>query len=80
LASGLPIVTTYCGAIPEVVEDAAILVPPNDPLSLYIELKKLIKDEDLRSKYGLLARKRAEYIFDPKVIASKIKNEYEKLF
>jgi len=79
LACGKPVVSTLCGSIPEVIGDAGILVQPNDPLSIYRELKRLILDEKLRRKYGVLARERAEKVFDPEKIALRIKREYEKL-
>lgn len=79
LACGKPIISTLCGSIPEVIGDAGILIQPNDPLSIYQELKRLILDEKLRKKYGVSARERAEKVFDPEKIALRIKREYEKL-
>jgi glycosyltransferase involved in cell wall biosynthesis len=79
LASGKPVISTLCGSIPEVIGNAGILIQPNDPLSLYYAIKKLIIDEDLREKYSKLARTRAEDIFNPEKIALNLKREYEKL-
>jgi glycosyltransferase involved in cell wall biosynthesis len=79
LASGKPVISTLCGSIPEVIGNAGILIQPNDPLSLYYAIKKLIIDEDLREKYSKLARTRAEDIFNPEEIALNLKREYEKL-
>lgn len=79
LASGKPVISTYCGSIPEVVGDAGILIQPNDPLSLYNAIKKLILNDELREKYSKLARIRAENVFDSEKIALKLKEEYEKL-
>lgn len=79
LASGKPVIAGKSGSIPEVIGDAGILVQPNDPLSLYREMKKLIMDDAQREKYRKLARVRAEKVFDPEKIAFKIKTEYEKL-
>ena len=42
LASGTPIVTTLSGSIPEVVGDAAMLVPPSDFLALRDAMNDLI--------------------------------------
>jgi len=79
LACGKPVISTLCGSIPEVIGDAGILIQPNDPLSIYQELKKLILDEKLRRKYGVLARKRAEKVFNPEKVAMRLREEYEKL-
>ncbi|KKR34529.1 MAG: hypothetical protein UT67_C0013G0001, partial [Candidatus Magasanikbacteria bacterium GW2011_GWA2_40_10] len=34
ICAGVPIVATYCGAIPEVVGEAGLLVPPAHPIDL----------------------------------------------
>ena len=80
LASGKPVIAGESGSIPEVVGDAGILVQPNDPLSIYREIKRLILDDVFRRKYEGLARQRAEKVFDPEKIALRMKTEYEKLF
>lgn len=62
LACGAPVVTTYSGAIPEIVEDAAMLCQPNDFLALWEKIKQLVEEAPLRKAYadrGLeLARRR----------------------
>lgn len=79
LASGKPVIAGKSGSIPEVVGEAGILVQPNDPLSIYREIKRLVLDDTVREKYGKLARSRAEDVFDPEKIANRMKVEYEKL-
>jgi glycosyltransferase involved in cell wall biosynthesis len=79
MASKLPIVSTLCGSIPEVLGDAAMLVQPADAYSLYQGLKRVIIDDKLRGELRLRARKRAEEHFNPQKIALRIKQEYEKL-
>ena len=46
MACGVPIVASRSGALPEVVGDAGVLVPPNDPTSLAAALQKLASDPD----------------------------------
>jgi glycosyltransferase involved in cell wall biosynthesis len=79
MASGLPIVSTLCGSIPEVLGDAAVLVQSADAYSLYQGLKKIITNDELRAGLRLRARKRAEENFDPEEIAGKIIEVYEKV-
>jgi glycosyltransferase involved in cell wall biosynthesis len=79
MACGKPIVSTYCGAIPEIVGEAGILVPPADPLSLSRALEKLILDEKLREKLGSHGVERAKALFDSREVAKKIKEIYEKI-
>jgi len=79
MASGKPIISTLSGSIPEILGDVGILVPPNDPLSLYQQIKRLVLSERLREKLGKKARKRAEKEFDSKKIAGRIKKVYEEI-
>ncbi|MGB9706820.1 MAG: glycosyltransferase family 4 protein [Microgenomates group bacterium] len=78
-ASGLPIVTTCSGAIPENVGQAAILVPPADFYSLAEAIKKFILNPKMREEYGKKARERAVKYFDIKIGAKKLEEVYQKL-
>lgn len=78
-AAGLPIVTTYCGGIPENVGEAAILVQPADVLSLKNAMKLLITDRNLREEFGKKARKRAETVHDACIGANKIQAVWERV-
>lgn len=76
-ASGMPIVTTMSGGIPENVADAALLVSPGDVTSLKEAIKQFILDPKLRREYATKARKRAVEIHDAKQIGSRIEKIYE---
>lgn len=78
-ASGLPIVTTTSGAIPENVGPAAILVQPADFYSLAQAIKKLILNKNLRNALGKKARQRAVKLFDISLGAKKLLAVYQKL-
>ncbi|MBI3577695.1 glycosyltransferase family 4 protein [Candidatus Gottesmanbacteria bacterium] len=78
-ASGLPIVTTRSGGIPENVGDAAIIVPPGDVGAIATALKRFIFSPSLRKQYGQKARRRAETVHDIKIGASKLKDLYLSL-
>ena len=54
--AGVPVVTTTAGALPEVMGDAALLVPPDDAGALAAALAEVIDDDAVRS--GLIARGR----------------------
>lgn len=64
---GLPIVSTYEGAIPEIVEHSktGFLSSQHDHASLAKNIEVLINDKDLREKMGALARDKFlnEYTF-----------------
>lgn len=76
MACGLPILATRSGAIPEVVGDAAVLVPDYDVEALATGLEKLVEDENLRHRLALLGRKRAVEKFAIDVVAPQIEQCY----
>ncbi|HEV2339408.1 MAG TPA: glycosyltransferase [Patescibacteria group bacterium] len=78
-ATGLPIVTTYSGGIPENVGNAALLVPPNDSFAIYEAIKQFALHPNLRETYAKKARERAEHVHDVSIIANKIKGVYNSL-
>ena len=79
MASGLPVISTFSGSIPEVVGDAGVLIQPNDPVSIYGEVRKLAGDPAYCQKLGLAARERVEREFDTGKIAGRIASVYEEL-
>jgi glycosyltransferase involved in cell wall biosynthesis len=68
-ASGLPVVGTDLGGVPELIEpgvDGAI-VPPNDPGVLGDALASLVSDPDAAMEMGRNARAKAEREYSPAV-------------
>ncbi len=66
MAVGRPVISTYTGAIPEIIESGknGILVQAGDPSSIAVECVKLLKDSDLRFGIGENARRYVERFFD----------------
>lgn len=60
MASGLAVIATTVGGIPEVVGEAGILVPPGEPKALAERLMGLLDSPDLLHNAGLSARAHAE--------------------
>lgn len=79
MASGLPIITTKTGAIPEVVGPAAFLVKERSPEELYQALQFLLKNDGKRQELAITARKRAEERFDRTKIAKQLADLYNRL-
>lgn len=65
MSTGVPVVATTAGAIPEVVEDgvSGILVRPKDIGMLIQAVVSLLKNEKMRLKFGRACRKRVEKFF-----------------
>lgn len=72
MASGLPIVATKVGGIPEQLgQEGNIYVEQKDVETVYRALKKFILDDGLRERVGRRNRKRAEKMFEIKKQARK---------
>jgi glycosyltransferase involved in cell wall biosynthesis len=65
MASGLPVITTPVGGVPEVVEHGktGLLVKPGDTDELVKAIIRVLEDKDLRLLMGQAARKRAVELF-----------------
>lgn len=77
MASGLPVVSTNCGALPEVLGDSNIIIPQRSPKQLSMQLSRLICDDELRYKIGNSNRERAEELFDSKRQAHKLEEVFK---
>ena len=73
MGAGLPVVSTAVGGVPEAIVDGenGLLVPPRQPKALAQAMVRLAVDPDLAFKMGQSARKRAEELFDAKIMAEK---------
>jgi glycosyltransferase involved in cell wall biosynthesis len=65
MATGLPVVSTRIGGIPEMVIDneTGFLVRPDDPMALADAIEKVINDRSLGQKLGQAGRGRAQTLF-----------------
>jgi glycosyltransferase involved in cell wall biosynthesis len=79
MACGVPVITTYSGAIPEVVEDAAVLCQPNDFVSIYDALKALMLDPARCAELAARGRARAEARFTLAQYANALSDVYAEL-
>jgi glycosyltransferase involved in cell wall biosynthesis len=48
MACGVPVITSNCTSMPEVVADAALLVNPSEPQEIYSALVQICTDTNLR--------------------------------
>ncbi|MBI4843559.1 MAG: glycosyltransferase family 4 protein [Nitrospirae bacterium] len=63
MASGIPVISTNTGTIPEVMGDAGIIIPPGDYNALAGSIIKLMNDEPLRKELSGKGRERALELF-----------------
>jgi glycosyltransferase involved in cell wall biosynthesis len=59
MASGAPIVSAGCAAMPEILGEAALFVDPRDPDGIARAIARLLDDAPLRRRLGELAQARA---------------------
>jgi len=79
LACGIPTVSTYSGAISEIVEDAAVLCQANDFVLLYEALKQLISTPTQRDELSQRARQLALDRFTLDRYAAALSDVYDEL-
>ncbi|HVU34454.1 MAG TPA: glycosyltransferase [Opitutaceae bacterium] len=77
MASGLPVIGSTCGAIPDVIAGAGVVVPQSDYVSLAHVLKRLALDSNWRRELGAAARTRVAAEFEIHAVAAKLKTVFE---
>jgi L-malate glycosyltransferase len=81
LASGVPVVATNVGGLPEVVRhgETGWLVPVRDPPALATAVLKLLADEPSRAAMGRAARADALARFRPEPVVARVEALYREL-
>lgn len=77
MASGLPIISTQSGAIPEVVSMAGILVPPRNWHDMGRAARSLLAQDSLWHELSNVGRERAVKRYSQEVVAEMIWRFYE---
>jgi glycosyltransferase involved in cell wall biosynthesis len=63
MACGIPVVAVRGGAVPEVIGEAGLLAPPDDPREFATLVRVLLTDPSLRRRLGDAGRSRATTVF-----------------
>ena len=81
MASGVPVVASNVGGIPEVIAnfETGILVSPNNSKELAKTIDELLVDEKTRKNFGVAGRKRAEEYFTIGKMAGETTKLYQEL-
>ena len=80
-SSGLPVVCSPVGAVPEVAEDGknALFVRPGNPEELAERLSKLMADRKLREDIGARVQAYASSLFSPAAVCRQLAEIYQNL-
>jgi glycosyltransferase involved in cell wall biosynthesis len=78
MATGVPVVASDSGSLPEVLGDAGVLVPPGDADALSKALEALLHDEDERRRLSVAGRQRAAH-FSWVRVAERQRDLYEEV-
>ena len=78
MCCGTPVVSTTAGALPEIVGDAGILVPPADTRALTEAIAGLLDNPDRRKYLGEMGQRRAMSMFDWKNTAKHTVDVYKE--
>jgi glycosyltransferase involved in cell wall biosynthesis len=79
--AGAAVIVSRIGALPEIVEDrvSGLVVTPGDTTSLSQAIEELLNDEELRKKFGIAAKKRAQTLFSMKNSVDEYEKTYHQL-
>lgn len=78
MACGTPVIVSGVSSLPEVVEDAGILVPPDDIENLAFQMQRLTRDRSLQKFYSRKGQERS-LLFSWQKSAKKLLDIYGKL-
>jgi glycosyltransferase involved in cell wall biosynthesis len=78
MACGVPVIATTGGALPEVVGDAGILVPPKNADALAAAIKQLLADKQAQQRMSEAGRKRVREKFSWEQAARKTLEVYQE--
>jgi glycosyltransferase involved in cell wall biosynthesis len=78
MACGVPVISTTGGALPEVVGDAGVLVPPADKEALERAIISLLDNPEKRERLGRLGLERVKSSFTWKHAAQKTVDVYRE--
>lgn len=79
MASGVPVIATEGGALPEVVGDAAILVPVKDSDAIAGAISDLLENPARRNLLGNAGRQRITRLFSWEIAAQMMTRYYRKV-
>jgi glycosyltransferase involved in cell wall biosynthesis len=79
MACGTPVISTTGGALPEVVGNAGILVPPGDAGALALAIRQLLNDREAQQRMSEAGRERVKAKFSWERAAAETLRVYEEV-
>jgi len=79
MACGVPVISTTGGALPEVVGNAGILVPPADHMALADAMRGILKDSNRAAELGMAGYRRVQAQFTWSRAAEKTVDAYREV-
>ena len=79
MASGLPVIGTNVGGVPEIIKGCGRIVEPGKPNQLSKAILDLLKDPERMKELGEKGRERVEKIYSWDVVGEKILRVYKEL-
>ncbi len=79
MRAGVPVVATAVGGIPELVGDAAVLVPPGDAAALGRAVRALLADPERRERLVAAGRQQARTWPDEAATVAQVLSTYDEL-
>ncbi len=79
MSSGVPVIGSNSGAIPDVIGDAGLIFPEDDCPALAVKLRQLIENKNLRYELGKKGHERVLEHFTQKQIAAKTVAVYQNM-
>jgi glycosyltransferase involved in cell wall biosynthesis len=79
MASGVPVIGSTCGAIPEVIGDAGLVFPEGDADALARTLRRSLADNALRDRLASAGRARVEQHYSWNRVAQQTHELYQRV-
>ena len=80
MAHGLPVIATWVGGIPDIVNaECGLLIPPGDADALAEAMQLLARDPVRRAAMGAAAKKRCEQLFSPQTVLPIMLQTYARV-
>jgi glycosyltransferase involved in cell wall biosynthesis len=79
MASGVPVIGSTCGAIPEVIGEAGLVFPERDAGALAAALRRMLSDHELRQNMAKAGRPRVEHNYSYERVAEKTYELYQRV-